>query len=181
MVLFCRYQFETSLATRLLYPYLALIYQNFMILSHTGKIPVFSKMQNHEHTQHCCLLVVEGTCPSFTALHKSGLDTTCEELSGCMRNSYLLLSAPQRLTLVVQRYSLLPYCKTPLQLGFDPEPLEDSNSKPLKMSITGLKGFILKLLARNKKTAKYGFISITSAQKLVNTKDRMMGLSMPNG
>lgn len=124
MVLFFRYQFERSLVTRLLCPYLALIYQKFVIPPHTGKIPVFSKVQNHEHMQHCCLLVVEDTCPSFTALHKSGLDTTYEELSGCIRSSYLLLSVLQRLSLVVQRYNLLPHCKTPLQSGFDPETLE---------------------------------------------------------
>ncbi|OPJ76515.1 hypothetical protein AV530_016183 [Patagioenas fasciata monilis] len=50
-------------------------------LKKTGKIPVFSEMQNQEHRQHRCLLEVEDPCPSFTALQKSGLDTTCEEWS----------------------------------------------------------------------------------------------------
>lgn len=81
MVLFFRYQFERSLITRLLCSYLALIYQKFVILSQAGEIPVFSEVQNQEHRKHCCLLAVEDQWPSFKALQKSGLDTTCEEWS----------------------------------------------------------------------------------------------------
>lgn len=58
---------------------------------------------------------------------------------------------------------------------------KDGNGKTFKMSGLGLKGFILKLLVIKEKTARYGFISINSAQKLVNTKARIMGLSMFNG
>lgn len=49
-----------------------------------------------------------------------------------------------------------------------------------KMLIIALKGFILKLLVRENKTARYTFISITSARKLVNAKDRTKELSMLN-
>lgn len=48
------------------------------------------------------------------------------------------------------------------------------------LSMISLKGIILKLFMRDKKTATYGFISITSAQKLVNTKGKTMDLSMFN-
>lgn len=46
------------------------------------------------------------------------------------------------------------------------------------VSIIGFKSFILKLLVRENKTASCGLISITSAQKVVNTKDRMMDTSV---
>lgn len=55
--------------------------------------------------------------------------------------------------------------------------IKDGSSKTFKISRIGLKGFISKLLVREKKTARYGFISITSVQTLVNAKDRMMDLS----
>jgi len=64
MALFFTYQFERSLVTRLLCPYLSLIYQKFVILSHAEKTPVLSEVQNHEYRQHCCLPVVKG-CPGF--------------------------------------------------------------------------------------------------------------------